>query len=197
MRILQNVYKAIFFVTLFGTTLFLYGENSRSFDDANPHHEMNALIEKPNMGVDIQYNQLKYYLFTQDFIESLVQIPFTPFTNPTSTVKATYLAGRAPVYNNNGLKVGVCSASFLCIQNSEDIFVDISNYLTVDNGLIVSWFTPATLADLESDILINSMVTECIVTSTTKIGVNPLYGKTFNMIVSSGQGKIYFQLSKI
>ena len=66
----------------------------------------------------------------------------------------------------------------------------------LDNGLIVSWFTPTTLINLELDTIINSMVTECMVVASTKIGVNPFYGQTFNLIVSSDDEKIYFEFTR-
>ena len=50
--------------------------------------------------------------------------------------------------------VGRCSASFLCYQTAQGFYTDISNYLSVDNGLIVSWFTPTTLINLELDNII-------------------------------------------
>ena len=64
-------------------------------------------------------------------------------------------------------------------------------------GLIVTWFTPTTLINLELDSVIHSMVTECIVTVTTKIGFSPFYGKTYNLVVSSDDGKIYFKFTRI
>ena len=61
------------------------------------------------------------------------------------------------------------------------------------DGLIVSWLTPSTLVNLELDSIINGMVTECIVDCNTKIGDESIfYGKTFNLKVSSSDGKIYF-----
>jgi hypothetical protein len=83
------------------------------------------------------------------------------------------------------------------MQNEDGIFNDISNYLSVDNGLIVTWFTPTTLINLELDSIIHSMVTECIVIASTKVGFNPFYGKKYNMIVSSDDEKIYFNLTPI
>ena len=83
------------------------------------------------------------------------------------------------------------------MQNANGIFTDIANYLSVDNGLIVTWFTPTTLLNLELDSIVHSMVTECIVIASTKVGVNPFYGKKFNMVVSSDSTKIYFKLTKI
>jgi hypothetical protein len=115
----------------------------------------------------------------------------------SSDIKSSlYMVGNAPVFNSSNKKSGICSASFLCQKNNE-IFVDIANYLTLDNGLIISWLTPSRPLNLESDSIINSMVTECIVESTTKIGLNPFYGMKFNMVVSSKEGKITFTLTKL
>jgi hypothetical protein len=139
---------------------------------------------------------MTYYLYIEDFINSMIEIPTSNVSGESTTISSKYLAGRAPVYNTHDEKVGTCSASFLCMQNGDGIFTDISNYLSIDNGLIVSWFTPTTLINLELDSIIHSMVTECIVIASTKIGFNPYYGKTFNMIVSSDDEKIYFILSK-
>lgn len=139
---------------------------------------------------------LSYYLYVNDFIDSFIEIPTSNVSIDSSTISSKYLAGRAPLYNRLGVKVGTCSASFLCMQNADGIYTDISNYLSVDNGLVISWFTPTTLLNLELDSIVHSMVTECIVVASTKIGFNPFYGKTFNMIVSSDNEKIYFDLSK-
>lgn len=137
-----------------------------------------------------------YYLYIEDFIKSFVEIPTSNVSIDSSTISSRYLAGRAPIYNEHNEKVGTCSASFLCMQNADGIYTDISNYLSVDNGLIISWFTPTTLLNLELDSIVHSMVTKCIVAASTKIGFNPFYGKKFNMTVSSDDEKIYFKLSK-
>lgn len=139
---------------------------------------------------------LVYYLNIADFAESFIQIPTSNVTDPSSTISSTYLAGRAPVYDSNNVKVGTCSASFLCMQNTDGIYTDISNFISVDSGLIVTWFTPTTLINLELDSIINSMVTECIVVASTKVGANPFYGQTFDLIVSSVNGRIYFQFTR-
>lgn len=140
---------------------------------------------------------LTYYLYISDFAQSFIQIPTSNVAVDSSTISSTYLAGRAPIYNENNQEVGNCSASFLCMQNTDGIYNDISNYLSVDNGLVVSWFTPTTLINLELDSIIHSMVTECIVLANTKIGVNPFYGQTFNLVVSSDDQKIYFVFTRI
>lgn len=134
-----------------------------------------------------------YYLTIADFAESFIEIPTSNVSGSSSTISSTYLAGRAPIYDTSNMQVGTCSASFLCIQNDDGIYTDISNYLTSDDGLIVTWFTPTTLINLELDSIINGMVTECMVTVTTKVGVAPLYGQNFSLIVSSDDSKIYFK----
>ena len=160
---------------------------------------------------------MKYFLKVNEFIASLVKIPSMPIAFPTPTPTPTphfpdvdnttsaskYLAGIANIYlpGDDQHSVGRCSASFLCFKNDERFYTDISNYISVDNGLIVSWFTPTTLIDLELDSIINSMVTECIVVAATKIGVNPFYGETFNLVVSSersgGVEQIRFEFTNI
>lgn len=141
--------------------------------------------------------ELTYYLYIQDFLNSLIEIPTSNVSGDSSTIASSYLAGRAPIYKKGNKAFGICSASFLCMQNQDGIFSDIANYLVVDNGLIVSWLTPSKLANLELDSIIHGMVTECIVTASTKIGSNPFYGQEFNMIVSADDNKIYFKLTPI
>jgi len=139
---------------------------------------------------------LNYYLYVSDFVESFIQIPTSNATDPSSTSASSYLAGRAPLYNEFNNKSGTCSASFLCMQNDDGIYTDISNFISVDNGLIVTWFTPTKLINLELDTILHSMVTECIVVASTKVGFNPFYGMTFNLVVSSDDEKIYFSFTK-
>lgn len=136
---------------------------------------------------------LSYYLYVEDFVKSLVEVP-TTILDPSTTTGSLYVYGRAKLYNlENNKPDGICSASFSCSKNSRDTYTDITNYISLDNGLIVSWLTPSTLVNLELDSIINGMVTECIVKASTKIGKsNFFYGKTFNLKVTSSRGKIYF-----
>lgn len=174
-------------------------------DDSTPtiqNRMINQSIIKKHDTVDVltaktckKYKKLSYYLYIEDFIQSFIEIPTSNVSVESSTISSKYLAGRAPIYNQLNQKVGTCSASFLCMQNEDGIYTDISNYLSVDNGLIVSWLTPTTLINLELDSIIRSMITKCIVVASTKIGFNPFYGKTFDMIVSSDDEKIYFDLT--
>ena len=133
---------------------------------------------------------MTYFLKVTDFIESLIEIPARPIRNPhihNTTTDSKYLAGIANIYipGDDQNSVGRCSASFLCYKTDQRFYTDISNFISVDNGLIVSWLTPTTLINLELDSIINGMVTECIVVASTKIGVNPFFGGTFNLVVSS------------
>ena len=138
-----------------------------------------------------------YYLNVEDFALSFIQIPTSNVAVDSTTIASSYLAGRAALYSVDNVKVGTCSASFLNMQNADGIYTDISNYITLDNGLIVTWFTATRLINLELDSIIHSMVTECMVTATTKVGFTPFYGQTFNLIVSSDDKKIYFKFSRI
>lgn len=145
----------------------------------------------------IEPNPITYYLSIADFAQSFIQIPTSNVSVDSTTIASSYLAGRAPIYDVNNMKVGICSASFLSMQTADGIFTDISNYIATADGLIVTWFTPTTLINLELDSIIHSMVTECTVVVTTKVGFSPFFGKTFNLIVSSDGGKIYFQFTRI
>lgn len=195
MIILQKAYRAIFLLLfLMGLSTYAYShECPRNTDKDCKNTEKNSLQEKSRK----KHKKLTYYLYTADFISSFIEIPTSNVSVDSSTISSKYLAGRAPVYNCHNQVVGTCSASFLCMQNSVNILSDISNYLSIDNGLIVSWFTPSTLINLELDSIVHSMVTECIVRASTKIGYNPFYGKKYNMVVSSDQTKIYFKLTEI
>ena len=133
---------------------------------------------------------MTYFLKVTDFINSLIEIPARPIRGHgihNTTTDSKYLAGIANIYvpGDDQHSVGRCSAAFLCFKNDQRFYTDISNYISVDNGLIVSWLTPTTLVNLALDSIINGMVTECIVVASTKIGPNPFYGETFNLVVSS------------
>lgn len=205
--VLHNVYKKIFFLfLLIWAPSFIYGETYSQYEEMSDYVDAsfevidqsiireNCLFDKSRAKRCKNHKKLSYYLYTEDFIQSFIEIPTSNVAADSSTISSKYLAGRASIYNEQDEKVGTCSASFLCMQNEEGIYTDISNYLSVDNGLIISWFTPTTLINLELDSIIHSMVTECIVVASTKIGFNPFYGKKFNMIVSSDDKKIYFKL---
>lgn len=191
----HNAFRSVLFLFLLTWAPYIYSDNCPQSCEANnnPINDNEYGCKGcPKVGLT-----LTYYLFIDDFISSFIQIPTSNVLVDSSTIASSYLAGRAPVYDRHNIRVGTCSATFLNMQNAESIFTDISNYLSIDNGPIVSWFTPTTLLNLELDSIVNGMVTECIVVASTKIGVNPFYGKTFNMIVSSDGEKIYFKLTKI
>lgn len=188
MLVERNAYRNVcFLVLLICAPLCIYSNDSPQTKD----------LVDTTAKIRPKHKKLSYHLYIADFIRSFIEIPTSNVLVDSSTVSSKYLAGRAPVYNKYGEKVGICSASFLCMQNGEGIFTDISNYLSIENGLIISWLTPTTLVNLELDSIVHSMVTECLVTASTKVGVNPFYGKRFNMVVSSDDQKIYFKLTEI
>ena len=201
MLVLEKGYKTmVFLFLLMATPLCIYSDSYAPSLDSEMTITQTIENDLTHTLVDKSYKKHKkfsYYLYVEDFIQSFIEIPTANVLVDSSTISSTYLAGRAPIYNQKNEKVGTCSASFLCMQNQDGIYTDISNYLSVDNGLIISWFTPTTLINLELDSILHSMVTECIVKASTKIGFNPFYGKTFNMIVSSDDQKIYFKLTQL
>lgn len=204
MSFVQDAFKTVFFLILLTSTPWcVYSESIplQAITEVTPKGVISQdMIRESDLLAGRTCKKRKtllYYLYVADFINSFIEIPTSNVSGDSSTISSRYLAGRAPLYNRHDVKVGNCSASFLCMQNADGIYTDISNYLSVDNGLVVSWFTPTTLINLELDSIVHSMVTECLVIASTKIGFNPFYGKTFNMIVSSDSGKIYFKLSEI
>lgn len=204
MLVLQNAYRSVFFLFfLLCAPSSIYSDKCpQSCDSANTENEVinQKIIDKANSKIckkHDKHKKLSYYLYIEDFINSFIEIPTSNVSVDSSTISSKYLAGRASIYDKHDKKVGTCSASFLCMQNEDGIYTDISNFLSVDNGLVISWFTPTTLINLELDSIIHSMVTECLVVASTKIGFNPFYGKAFNMIVSSSDKKIYFKLTEL
>ena len=137
-----------------------------------------------------------YYVNISDFAQSFIEIPTSNVTVNSSTISSSYLAGRAAVYSMSNKQVGTCSASFLCMQNANGIFADISNHLSINNGLVVSWLTPATLVNLELNTIVGSMVTKCNVEVSTGTGPSPFFGQKYSLIVSSDGAKIYFSFVK-
>lgn len=184
-RILLLAYLGVVFCSL-----SLHANDRLVGIEAHPKAALENISVQPNKETFV------YSLSISEFANSFIQIPTSNVSGDSTTISSSYLAGRAAIYDVNNNKVGTCSASFLNMQNADGIYTDISNYITVNNGLVVSWFTPTTLINLELDSIINSMVTECMVTASTAIGVNPFYGQTFNLIVSSSGGRIYFEFTR-
>jgi hypothetical protein len=195
MCILRTAYRNCFFLFLFiSMPLCIFSDQLNEVEVVDQNTKV---FDLSKMRICKKQRKLEYYLFTADFISSFIEIPTSNVLVDSSTISSIYLAGRAAVYNSLNEKVGTCSASFLCMQNADGIYTDISNFLSVDNGLVVTWFTPTTLINLELDSIVHSMVTECIVIASTKVGFNPFYGKSFNMIVSSDTDKIFFSLTEL
>lgn len=196
-RHLRSIQKKCMGLFLLLSVGFICHSHSLFGDDNVGHFKTpKASVDKELKAIQHTQQTLTYYLNITDFAQSFIEIPTANVSGESSTISSKYLAGRAPVYNTDNEQVGTCSASFLCMQNESGIYTDISNFLSVDSGLIVSWFTPTTLINLELDSIVNSMVTECMVVASTKVGVNPFYGQTFDLIVSSEGGKIYFKFTR-
>ncbi len=143
-----------------------------------------------------------YYLSVTNFANSFVAVQTgvpQEITNTSTTVDSSYLYGRAPLYNTNNQEIGVCAASFMNSKDTNNrVYSAISNFISTQDGMIVTWFTPTFLSNLELDSLVNGMVTECQVTCSTLVGKNsPYYGKKYTLIVSSSNGKIFFKFTQM
>jgi len=196
---LSSIKKSCLRLVLLLCIGFIYQSHTLYGTDIVPNSIFKNLEASRNKNLttaQLNTQTLTYYLNITDFAQSFIEIPTSNVSGDSSTISSEYLAGRAAIYNKNNVKVGTCSASFLCMQNADGIYTDISNFLSVDSGLIVSWFTPTTLINLELDSIIHSMVTECMVVASTKVGANPFYGQTFDLVVSSDDQKIYFQFTR-
>jgi len=143
-------------------------------------------------------SRFAFYLSIKEFENSFITIPTSNLSTTGTTLGSSYLAGRAKLYNESNLHVGTCSASFLNMQvlPTGGIFTDISNYIQTVDGLIVTWFTPTSLVNLALDTLINGLVTEAIVTVTTKVGKSRYFGQTYLMDVSSDGTYVHFSFAR-
>lgn len=143
-----------------------------------------------------------YYLYIADLAASFIEIPTSNVSGQSPTIASKYLAGESPIYSVNNKKVGTYMASFLSMQTASGIHTIISNYLSADktalikNRRIVNWFLPTKPINLELDSIINSMVTQYMIETTTMVGLAPSLGKTFDLAISSDSEKIYFKFSK-
>jgi hypothetical protein len=142
-------------------------------------------------------SSVTYHMEISAFADSAIQIPTSNISGSSSTLASSYIAGRAPVYDANNTKVGTAAASFVSMQTADGIFTDASNSLSTDDGLVFSWATPASLANLELDTIIRSMVTERTGTATTKAASSPFFGKTFSLIVSADSDTMYFRFDPL
>ena len=141
--------------------------------------------------------QVTYHMDISDFENSLIEAPTSNVSGGSTTLASNDLAGTIPIYDVNNTEVGTYSASFLSMETGNGIFTDISNYLSTNDGLVVTWDTPATPSNLALGSIVNSVATESTVTVTTKVGSSSFFGDTFNLIVSSDGTNIYFQFNPV
>jgi hypothetical protein len=93
--------------------------------------------------------------------------------------------------------VGTFSVTFLSIQNAQGITTSIENHIETNGGLIVNWPTLAAPANLDLSTLMASIVTENIVTDTTKSGSSVFFGRSFDLLVSTDGSKITFRFGPL
>jgi hypothetical protein len=135
--------------------------------------------------------ELLYYFKISDFTKNVVNTA-TEILDTSNVSKALSLFGRADLYDENDNIGGEISASVNASTNTENSYTNVINYVGLNNGIIVWWPAPATIANLGLNTIINGMFSSSIVISNVAVGKDPFfYGKTFNVNVYPKDGKIY------
>jgi hypothetical protein len=135
----------------------------------------------------------KYYLNIDDFAKNTNFANLSPIDN-TSTTTSKFYGGFCPVFNKHNKQVGTISASFLCFVNNQTNYVDISNFLSLKNGLILSWFASTNIDLIVSELALGLVGTSLCVANCKVGNANPYYGKMFNVAVSANKDKTKIKL---
>ena len=125
-----------------------------------------------------------YYIDNAVMVASFVEIPTSNTVFDTTTLSSSYIVGSAPLLDGSGTRVGTYTATFLSLQTASGVTTEITNYLSTDAGLVVTWTTQATPSNLAFTTIAESLATDSTVSATTKIGSSPYFGKTYNLVVS-------------
>jgi hypothetical protein len=87
------------------------------------HDQYHSLVKKKK-------KSLVYYLYIQDFLNSMISIPTSPIADNSSTIGSKYLAGRAPFTEKETrnleyapLHFYVCKTNMEFLRTSQTIFL--------------------------------------------------------------------------
>ena len=127
-----------------------------------------------------------YYIDNAALDASFVEIPTSNTVFNTTTLASSYLVGSAPLLDGSGTQIGTYTATFVSLETAGGVTTDITNFLSTDAGLVVTWTTQATPSNLSFATITESVVTDTTVTATTKVGSSPYFGKTYDLVVSEG-----------
>jgi hypothetical protein len=127
-----------------------------------------------------------YFICTAFLVGSFVEVPTSNTVFNTTTISSSYVIGSAPLLDGSGTQIGTYTATFLSLQTASGITTDITNYLSTNAGLVVTWTTQATPSNLTFTTIAQSLVTDSTVTATTEVGSSAYFGKTYNLVVSEG-----------
>jgi hypothetical protein len=125
-----------------------------------------------------------YYIDNAALEASFVEVPTSNTVFNDTVTSSSYLVSTAPLLDGSGTRVGTYSATFVSLQTASGITTDITNYVSTDAGLVVTWTTQAAPINLEFTTITESVATETTVTATTKVGASPYFGKIYNLVVS-------------
>jgi hypothetical protein len=127
-----------------------------------------------------------YYIDNAVLDGSFVEVPTSNTVFNVTTLSSSYIVGSAPLLDGSGTQVGTYTATFLSLQTASGITTDITNYLSTDAGLVVTWTTQAAPSNLAFSTIAESLATDNTVTALTKVGSSAYFGKTYNLVVSEG-----------
>ena len=129
-----------------------------------------------------------------DFLKNTVVIP-TISVDPTIQSESRYFVSNAKLIDRD-IELGDYNVTILCMKTTY-YYITVTSNITFNNGLTLNWVASSKATSLTPAELFNGMITECIVRSNVKAGINPYYNRDFKINVSTRDGNIYFNIIMI
>ena len=130
-----------------------------------------------------------------EFLMNTLLVPTVSVANPDNESK--YFINNAKLRDNKNNEVGDYNVTILCMKTNNYYYITVTNNITLNNGLILSWIASSKATSLTPAELLSGMVTECHVRSNVKVGENPYYNREFRIKVTTSGGNINFDIVMI
>jgi hypothetical protein len=137
-----------------------------------------------------------YLIKSDELILSLVQLPTSNVDGSSTTIASTYLYGRSNLYDLDSVKVGTYSATFIALQDSNGIYVDISNSLVTDGGVVFNWQTTEPIANLELSTIVDAIKSDRSLTIDSSISSTVYFGQRYDLSFSGTGSDIVFNIHR-
>lgn len=138
-----------------------------------------------------------------DFLKKIGVIPVLNSEGATSS-ETSYFIGNSKLFDNNQnsstyeKEVGDYSVSIINMKRDDYYYINTTNYLTLDNGLILTWLATSKVKTFTPAELFNGIVTNCITRSNIQGDKkNPYFNREFKISVSPNNGNIFFNVNMI